>query len=58
MDDVPILAENVPPREWLDALAEAEADRVAGRATPWPEARARLLRLLDDSGIQSADRPA
>jgi ABC-type amino acid transport substrate-binding protein len=35
-----------PPQAWIDGLAEGEADVLAGRVSPWPEARARLHALL------------
>jgi hypothetical protein len=35
-----------PPQAWIDGLAEGEADVLAGRVSPWPEARHRLHALL------------
>jgi hypothetical protein len=34
------------PQEWIDALAESDADLVAGRTVPWCDARQRLLAAI------------
>jgi hypothetical protein len=36
------------PAAWLHALAEGEADLANGRGSPLPEARARLVALIDE----------
>jgi hypothetical protein len=46
------------PPEWLEALAEGQADLATGDATPWPEARARLTALQDELKAKQARRRA
>jgi hypothetical protein len=36
-----------PPAELLATLAASEADIAAGRISPWPEARARMIAMID-----------
>jgi hypothetical protein len=46
------------PPEWLEALAEGQADLATGDATPWPRARARLTALQDELKAKQARRRA
>jgi hypothetical protein len=43
MDEQPHQPDQLPPQEWIDALARADADVGAGRTVPWSDVRARLL---------------
>ncbi len=43
MADEPDQSPQQAPQEWIDALAESDADLLAGRTLPWSDARQRLL---------------
>ena len=47
MDD-PQFPSQAPPQWLIDLLEESEADVDAGRVSPWPEARARLMKLIEE----------
>jgi len=54
MDDLNLPARQAP--KWLlDMLEESRADMAAGRTSPWPEVRARLMKLIED-GDSGADQ--
>jgi hypothetical protein len=47
-----------PPQEWIDALAQAEAEVAAGLTVAWPEAKERLLATLAEIEADRAPRRA
>ncbi|HEY0202647.1 MAG TPA: hypothetical protein VGC15_00675 [Acetobacteraceae bacterium] len=54
MDDPNLPARQAP--QWLlDVLGESRADVAAGRTSPWPDVRARLMKLIED-GDSGADQ--
>jgi len=55
MTDEP--AQPAPP-EWLNALAEGQADLAAGDGSPLPEARARLAAVQEALKAEQARRRA
>jgi len=56
--DTPVPVAQQPPQEWLDAIAEAEEDVAAGRVSPWPEVRGRLLAMMAEFEAARAKRQA
>jgi hypothetical protein len=58
MDDDLHRTQGQPPRAWLEALAEGEADLKAGRTVPWDEARARFVAMLSEMEAEPARDPA
>ena len=47
-----------PPQEWIDALAQAEAEVASGLTVPWAEAKERLLATLAEIEADRARRRA
>ena len=57
MDDPNLPARQAP--QWpLDMLEESRADVAAGRTSPWPEARARLVALIEQLEAERARKQA
>ena len=56
--DTPVPTQQPAPQWLLDALAEGEADIAAGRTSPWPEVRARLVALIEQLDAERTQKQA
>lgn len=51
MDDAKAISTVTPPEPWVIALDRADDDIAAGRVTPWPIVRARLLAKITEAEV-------